>query len=203
MRNEKNLLLAGVLVPFLYVAVLYAAGGLYPNYSHIVQIPSDLGADGAPYQWIGAFNIGLILVGVFGILSGVELFRGLLKLGRGKTLAVLTSLTVISVSVNMILSGVFPLPSPYHSLLELLLPSVFVSLFGAIALRKPSNSPMPAIIMFVAFIMNFILFGIMLGIGDIANEDNVGLWIRLWAAVLLPSIGYLCWVVRRRLGYLK
>lgn len=144
-----------------------------------------------------------MLVGVLGILSGVGLFVGLLKLGHGKFLAALTSITVIGISANMILSGVFPLPSPYHSLLELLLLGVFVPLFGAFALRKSSNSPVPAAIMFVAFLMNFILFALMLGVGGVVNENNVGLWIRLWAFVLLPSIGYLCWVVRRRLGYLK
>ena len=45
----RSLLLTGTAMPVLYFLALFTAGSLYPDYSHIRQVASDLGAVGAPY----------------------------------------------------------------------------------------------------------------------------------------------------------
>lgn len=55
-------LFAAVLVPIIYFGTLLVAGLLHPGYSHVSQLPSELGAVGAPYAWV--FNGGLIATGL-------------------------------------------------------------------------------------------------------------------------------------------
>ena len=63
----RMLLIAGITMPIIYFAALFIAGVLYPDYSHIRQLPSELGADGAPYEFAFAFNLALIIVGLCGL----------------------------------------------------------------------------------------------------------------------------------------
>lgn len=199
MQINKRLLLIGALMPIVYFFVLFGAGLLNPEFSHITQAPSELGADGAPYQWIVAFNTGLIIVGILGILGGLGIFMGLGKLGFGKIFKTIASLTIIMPSINMVLSGVFPLPDPNHSLLEVLFPVFFAPLFAALILRRISDLKIPVIILIIGFILNIAIFAGIIGIGGFVTDDNFGLWIRLWALIVMPATGYMCWMVRAKL----
>jgi hypothetical protein len=71
---------------------------------------------------------------------------------------------------------------------------------GALALRRvPSTGPI-RLALHLAFAAALLVVGIMLGIGGLVTEANLGLWLRVWAAVSLPTIGILCFVVRKNLA---
>ena len=199
MQVVKKLLFAGAIMPVLYFTLLYTAGALYPDYSHVRQVASDLGADGAPYGWALEFNIGLVYVGLAGIAGAIGLFQGLRRLGGGFILTSVTSTVIVLPSVIMVMSGLFPLPSPWHANFHILLTGNLVPLFGALALRAMPNAATIRLLLIVGFGVNMGITGVLFGIGDLVNEGNLGLWLRLWVAAMLPQIGFLCWVVRSRL----
>ena len=79
MDIDKTLLFAGVAMPVLYFVALFAAGAFYPDYSHIRQVASDLGAVGAPYAFAPVFNVALVgvaLAGLGGALGAAQLLEG-------------------------------------------------------------------------------------------------------------------------------
>ena len=79
MLVERHLLLGGVLTPLTYFALLFAAGAFYPDFSHVRQVASELGADGAPYGGALAFNAGIVLVGLVGVGAAFGLFADFRK----------------------------------------------------------------------------------------------------------------------------
>ena len=121
------------------------------------------------------------------------------NLDFGRFFACAASLTVIMPSINMILSGVFPLPNPNHSFLEVMFPVFFAPLFAGLIIRRISDKRLPAIILFIGFILNIFIFAGIIGIGSFVGEDNLGLWIRIWTFIIMPSSGYMCWTVRSKL----
>ncbi|MBT6033834.1 MAG: DUF998 domain-containing protein [Kordiimonadaceae bacterium] len=193
------MLFIGTLMPFVYFTILFGLGAFNPEYSNIRQAPSDLGADGAPYRMMAVFNAGLVLAGGLGIVGGIGLIIGLRNLDFGRFFACAASLTVIMPSINMILSGVFPLPNPNHSFLEVMFPVFFAPLFAGLIIRRISDKRLPAIILFIGFILNIFIFAGIIGIGSFVGEDNLGLWIRIWTFIIMPSSGYMCWTVRSKL----
>jgi len=196
----RRLLVAGMAMPALYFLALFIAGALYPEYSHVRQVASDLGAVGAPYGYATAFNIALVAVGLSGLAGSLGLALGLSRLGAARSLAVMAGLVPAMPSVSLVQSGLFPLPSPYHASFILLLVGVVTPVVGALALRRlPSTGPI-RVTLCLAFAASLIVVGIIFGIGGLVTEDNLGLWLRVWAAVSLPTIGILCFVVRKRLA---
>lgn len=196
---EKRLLLAGALMPVLYFVLLLTFGSLYPDFSHVRQVASDLGADGAPYDWAGAFNIGLVLTALAGTAGAVGLFQGLRKLGSNFILTVLVSVTIVSPMASQAMSGIFPIPSPWHANFYMLLAGNLVPLFGAMALRTAPDTAAIRRLLFIGFGVNVGITAVLFGIGDLVTEANLGLWLRIWAAALLSLVGYLSWAVRSRM----
>ena len=133
-RSEKTLLLAGVLTLPLYFALLFTAGAFYPSFSHVKQVASELGASGAPYDGALAFNVGLVAVGCVGIAGAVGLFQGLRKLGAGFTATLLTSAAMASPLATLVMSGIFPLPSPWHTNVYMALAGNLAPALGALAM---------------------------------------------------------------------
>jgi hypothetical protein len=199
----RRLLLAGLAMPVLYFLALLVAGALYPDFSHVRQPASDLGAAGAPYGYPTAFNVVLLTVGVLGLAGSVGLALGLWRLGAARPLAVMAGLVPAMPSISIAMSGLFPLPSPYHSSFLLLLAGIFTPLVGALALRKFPSTRTARFVLYVAFAAALVVVGILFGIGGLVTVDNLGFWFRIWAIVSLPTLGMLCIVVRRRLlpGY--
>ncbi len=197
--TAKTLLLAGVAMPVIYFVTLFGAALLYPDFSHIRQQPSELGADGAPYNFAFAFNVALVVVGLSGLAGAAGLVSGLSNLQVGRTLSLATGLAPALPSVSLLISGLFPLPSPYHSSLVLLLIGILTPLLGALSLRKLADTTAVCVTLYLAFIAAVAVVGIILGIGNLISEDNVGLWIRIWAGVSFPAIAILCIAVRTRL----
>lgn len=200
MNIERPLLLAGTCMPVLYFALLYVAALFYPDFSHIRQVASDLGATDAPYAYAPIFNIGLLTVAMTGMAGALGLAIGLGKLGSGRALALITGLSLAMPSISLGMSGLFPLPSPYHSSFVLLLAGILTPLLGALCLRKVSGTGVMTLILFLAFAAALIVLAILFGLGGLVSEENVGLWLRIWAVVSLPPVGLLCWEVRRRLN---
>jgi len=197
-RLVQKLLLGGISMPIVYFVALFGAGAVYPDFSHFSQTASELGADGAPYRWAWAFNVALILVGALGIAAAIGLFIGCRQLGIGVFLLVLTSIGIGLAMINMLMSGLFPLPHPWHSNLLLVLAGVFVPLFGALVMQKALDKG-ASMILWLSFVVAVIFTAPLLGFGGCVTEGNLGLWLRLWAVALLFPIGYLCWSIRGKL----
>lgn len=69
----------GVVGPLVWIISLLSLGSIYPGYSHVVNLVSELGAKGA--RTAGIANIGLFFVpGVLQLLHGVGTNRKLLAL---------------------------------------------------------------------------------------------------------------------------
>ncbi len=194
----KRLLLIGILMPIIYFAVVIIAGLLNPEFSHIREAGSELGRVGAPYIWKEAYNIALAVVGFLGVLGGIGLFYGLQKNGFGKVFMTLASLTVIMPSINLMLSGINPLPHPYHSLLEIIFPAFFAPLFAALIARRLTGSIAIVSILMIGFVANITIFVGVPGLGNYVAEDYLGLWLRIWSVIIMPSMGFMCWIVRER-----
>jgi hypothetical membrane protein len=109
--NIRRMLVSGMVMPALDFLALFVAGALYPEYSHVRQVASDLGAAGAPYGYATAFNIALVAVGVSGLAGSLGLALGLLRLGAARSLAVMAGVVPAMPSLSLVLSGLFPLPS--------------------------------------------------------------------------------------------
>ena len=186
-------------MPAIYFIALFTGGALYPDYSHMTQVASDLGAMGAPYDFATEFNIALLIVGLTGLAGALGLTIGLWKLAVSHSLSVVIGFTVAMPAVSLIISALFPLPSPHHSSFLLLLMGNLTPLLGGIALRKLESSTVTRWILYLAFVTALIVISIIFGVGNIINEDNLGFWLRIWAAVSLPTVAVVCLAVRMRL----
>lgn len=102
-------------------------------------------------------------------------------------------------SISLAMSGLFPLPSPYHSSFILLLIGILTPLLGGLALRKKENTGAISLTLYLAFAAALIVVGIIFGIGDFVTENNLSMWFRIWAVVTLPAFALLCLAVRMRL----
>jgi hypothetical protein len=184
-------------MPIVYFAALLAAGALC--YSHVSEVASELGAKGAPYAFATALNTALIVVGLTGLAGSFGLASGLQKLGVGKFLSIATGLTLAITAVSFAMSGIFPLPSPYHSSMVLLIIGNLTPLLAGLSFRKLDNSTAITLALYGAFFFAIAVVAVILGLGNFITDDNVGLWLRIWAAVLLPTVSLLYIVVSRRL----
>lgn len=195
--SVRPLLLVGALLPLLYFALLYSAGLFYPDYSHIKQVASDLGAQDAPYAFAGVFSIGLVIVAVAGLAGSAGLLSGLQRAGSGRLLAILTAITLAMPSISLGMSGLFPLPSPYHSSFVLLVAGIFTPLLAGLALRRVDGTEGMRLFLFLAFGAALLVLAFIFGLGGLVTNDNIGLWLRIWALVSFIPVGVLCWKVRR------
>lgn len=170
----------------------------------MAQVPSDLGADGAPYAYAGAFSFGLIVVGITSCMGAIGLFQTLRANGLKLTLPLLTATTLFSFGISYILFGYYPLPDVRHGEAAIfMLPGVFTPLLGAFALRRLDKQDKPWKILFIASILNITLFivimfsDVVVMFSNIVDEAYFGLWLRIVAMIFFPALGYLCWAVRR------
>ena len=198
MQRDQVLLAAGIVVPILYFANLIVGGLLTPGFSHVSQMPSELGVAAAPYAAL--FNAGLIAVGVATFMAALGLYFGLRRLGVGLPLVLLTSVSLALSAGAMAMSGVFPLPHPLHYGFGLVLAGVFTPLFGALALK---DGGAVRVILLVGFVASIAIVGAIFaanfGLSDLVNQSNAGLWVRGYALTGIPSVALLCWAVMRRL----
>lgn len=184
-------------VPILYFALLFTAGAFHPDFSHVRQVASELGANGAPYGGTAVFNMGLITVGLVGCAGAAGLFTGLYRAGANTLLAALTAVTFAAPNITFVTSGLWPLPHPWHSSVILLLLGFFSPLLAVLALRPVDGTRSVKVVLGLCFVSILIVFN---GLGGLSAPDLAGLRWRLIALLLLGSFALLCWTVRSRVS---
>lgn len=94
--------ICGIIGPIFYAIVIAIIGSLHPDYSHISQSMSELGAVDAPYALI-INTLGFPLLGLFMIAFAVGIDRGIRR-NRASKLG--PALVVLS-GVSLIMTGIF------------------------------------------------------------------------------------------------
>lgn len=189
----RTLLAGGVAIPFIYFASQIAAVLLNPAFNIARQEPSELGCCQAVMPVVA--NAGFMATGVVAVLGGLGLFVGLRRLQGNVIFAASAGLGLSLFGVAMIMSGVFPLPNPLHYGFGLTLAGILAPLFGALALK---NGGAVRWIVMLGFIVSLVLVVLSMGIGGVANVNNIGLIVRAISVVAFSTIAYLCWSVMQR-----
>ena len=101
------------LVPLFYFGGLLAGGMLYPGYSHLTQLPSALGAVGAPHPLV--FNASLMLTGVSLFLSALAFYGAMHALGARPLWAWSLSVSLAIPAAYFGWVGLITLPDPRHN----------------------------------------------------------------------------------------
>ena len=102
-RNTyKFLAFCGVIAPILFTAVLLILGFIQPEYNHVTDYISELGAVDAPYSLI-MNTVGISLLGVLIIAFAFALDRGVNN-GNGSKIG---PMLVIISGVGFVLCGIF------------------------------------------------------------------------------------------------
>ena len=101
--ERRGLLLAGIAAPVVLTVAVVLAGYYEPDYSHVSQYVSELGAVGASHQ--RAFNYGgLFLSGLLTVLFAV----GLCSRVKPRALLVASSVLAALAGVGRLVAGLFP-----------------------------------------------------------------------------------------------
>jgi len=95
--------ICGIVGPIFYAIVIGIVGYLQPDYSHISQSMSELGASDVPYALI-INTLGFPLLGIFMIAFALGIDRGI---SSNKASRVGPALIVLS-GVSLIMTGIFP-----------------------------------------------------------------------------------------------
>ncbi|MDZ4258520.1 MAG: DUF998 domain-containing protein [Gemmatimonadales bacterium] len=115
---------AATFAPVVWFGALLIGGLLFPGYDHGLQLPSELGAVGAPHPAV--FNAGIVVTGLLLGFGAPGLTHGALRLGSNRVWAGALLVTILLPGVYFILVGLIPLPDPRHNaLFPLLLPLQF------------------------------------------------------------------------------
>ena len=183
----------GLLVPLLYFGVQLAALPFAPGYSVLAQTASELGmtsVSAAPQ----VFNLGTMLRGALLLVVAAGFWGALRRLGTGPVLTWLTTLSLVSIALNDLGAGLFPLPDERHEGVFLLgyvfwPPSLLAALWrwpGARAFRS-------------YLLLNVVLtYGLLAARGIFGDAFlPAGLFQRVFALVTVVPIGAAAWVVAR------
>jgi hypothetical protein len=192
----RMLLTAGVALPVIYFANLLLGGLFNPEIGHMTSAPSEYGAVDANLYVV--WSIGFVLVGLAAAAAAVGLLLGLRRTGAGLLTTLPAVLAMGCVAFAFVMNGVFPLPDPLHYAFNILLPGLLTPLLGALALWK-ARAPLTQIALLLAFAGVIAIFAMMSGAGDLVDETNIGLWVRIAAVVFFGSLALLSWTVLRKL----
>jgi hypothetical membrane protein len=193
---SRRWLLAAVLVPVLYFANLLVAGLLYPGYSHITQVPSDLGAVGSPHPAV--FNLGLLLTAIALFLAAGALARAARALGADPSLMRGIALILLIASLYFVIVASLPLPDPRHdAAFPLLLPLHLGPFFLAKALWRRHDLRRLSIFLCVTGVLMLVLLAVALMLGQLVSP-KIGLFIRIYALLAFGWIGVAGYVLMNR-----
>jgi hypothetical membrane protein len=191
----RSLLACAIGMPVVYFATLLIAAVANPTVP-IGAVPSMLGTPPAAHP--GAYNGGMVLSAVCGILGAIGVGMQLPKMGAGRVLGIATAVTIALSSLGLAEAGLFPLPSPYHEAFGLSLFGAFTPLLGGFALMRARDDRRAVGALFVAFAAIVVLFLILNGLGGIATSANAGVWVRIIATPAFGSVALIGWRARRR-----
>lgn len=100
-RYQRFLAICGIIAPIIFTIILMIASLLRPDYSHLINFVSELGAVGAPYAIIQRINF--VLTGILIVAFTFGLHRGI---GDGKG-SIIGPLLVAIFGLSSVMSGIF------------------------------------------------------------------------------------------------
>lgn len=184
----RRALIAAILTPVCYFGTLLIAGLFFPGYSHVAQLPSELGAVGAPHPLV--FNVGLIITGLAFAGAGTGLGRAAIELGASRPVAAGLFFTLLAPAVYFPLVALITLPDPRHNaLFPLLLPVIIGPVLLGFGLRRRSELRDLRRFLVTTVVALGLLVVIALGVGGFVDDRNDGLFIRVFALVAFGWIG--------------
>ncbi len=201
-RRRRWLLWAGIGAPLLATASFIAATLTYPDFNHATQYISVLGSEAAPYP--GLFNTGILLSGVAAGLAGAGFGLALLAMGGNRIAAAVTFLAFALGAAGLILSTVWLYPDPMHAIINLGLGIQLAPVFILWGLAGVSDFRRLKIFLAIIFVAMLVLTAItnyhfIPLFPGVVNADNVGLWERIYAFVLVGWVGVTAFLLERRL----
>jgi hypothetical membrane protein len=99
--SQKIFAICGIISPFIFAILIIIAGLLRPEYSHLVNFVSELGAVGASNAIIQRINF--LLVGTLIVLFTIGLHKGITK-GKG---SIIGPLLIAIFGFSAVVSGIF------------------------------------------------------------------------------------------------
>jgi hypothetical membrane protein len=103
-KIHKILALSGIIGPLLFVLNIFIIGFFHPNYNHITQYMSELGAINAPYAII--INSGFVFGGMLIIFFSYIIF---LEFNQKQTIfSIIGSILIFISGLSFLLIGFFP-----------------------------------------------------------------------------------------------
>ena len=100
-KHQKILAICGIIAPIIFAIIVIIAGLLRPDYSHLTNFVSELGAVGAPNAIIQRINF--VLVGILIVAFTFGLHRGI---GDGKG-SIIGPLLIAIFGLSALVSGIF------------------------------------------------------------------------------------------------
>ncbi len=100
-RYQRFLAICGIIAPIIFIIIVMIASLLRPDYSHLINFVSELGAVGAPYAIIQRINF--VLTGILIVAFTFGLHRGI---GDGKG-SIIGPLLVAIFGLSAVMSGIF------------------------------------------------------------------------------------------------
>ena len=196
-RGTRALLWAAVTVPFLYLGTVFISALFYPGYSHITQYASELGSTDATYP--GIFNGGILLTGLVSLAIGPAFAHAIKAEGGNRVLGIILVVVMVLFGISMCMGALFPMPDPRHGGFGLGMGIHLAPFLLAAALWKAPNLRRLNIFLLLIGIAMLLLFIIMMGVGELITQSNVGLFQRIFVLTIFPWIGIAAYVLCRRL----
>jgi len=100
-KHQKILAICGIIAPIIFAIIVIIAGLLRPDYSHLTNFVSELGAVGAPNAIMQRINF--VLVGILIVAFTFGLHRGI---GEGKG-SIIGPLLIAIFGLSAVVSGIF------------------------------------------------------------------------------------------------
>jgi len=174
MKNINSLLYVGIAAIIINITYTILLAFLYPKYSHVSQIISELGMENAPYPEV--FGFMEILTGCLLIISSLGIVTSLNRVSNKKTLVKVSAFCAALFGVNYIFSGSFSLPDERHNGYGLGAAIIIAPLFFAWAVTGIQKQSLFKVFHIGAFIIFIVTITIMVTFSDMSNQ---GLFQRL------------------------
>lgn len=151
----KKFVNTGFFIPLVFWLTIIICGLLTENYSHLINLVSELGAVGTKTQFI--FTIGLVVSSVLSVLFVI----GLCKVAKKYKLSIIPILILFTFSFSIFGAAIFPLPLTLHGILGS--PSILLPLSPLLAMILWNNKIIPGIklssgIIFFIMSLGFLAF---------------------------------------------
>jgi hypothetical membrane protein len=182
----------GIAVPFLYFGSQIVAALSFPGYNFLSQSASQLGSDLARYPAV--FNIGAILTGFATLIASWDFLRGLNGVGTPRALIWVTAAVVALSALMHLWAGVFPMPNPRHGQNPFQIAAMALPILIGAAVWKGVRAPVR--VYFVATVLALAV--LMMNVVPLDRQLYDGLFQRLLALAVFPSVGVGSYLVRQR-----